>query len=320
MSATDIAIAKGADVFVFDYDHLDVVYTVALGSGSWGNYQASNVAVASTLIPQTGSDGVTSVRGTYRTSILLAHLTTFTSARVHFDGQGFTMDYTLDSGTTWTALPEDGVIPLSANADFDLRVTFPGNIANDPAVVNSITVYILRSETMQSSMSVRTLTFHKDPLTSNGIVLGGTGPTVAAANTNAAVDPKNPNPPTTPADYTFGTIEMWITPSTSTVFSSAPAGTVYKNGVAATPTAGVKQHVVLVLSAKSNAAFTLSPNCTVSHLAVYPQQMTSSDVAALYAAQSGNPSFSVSDVSTMTVTENSPATLIYAYTWQIQSG
>lgn len=308
MDAVSVSATKGADVFVFDYSHLDVVYAVTLGAGNWGLFQADGtIAVGKTLAPQIGADGVTSQGGAFKTSISLAGLTSYTTARVHYDGQGFTLAYTLNNGTTWTTLPEDGVIVLPTNADLDLRVTFPGNIANDPAVLNSLTVYVLNSETVKTLKGSRTMTFHNDPVTTDGLVVGSTAASIAIATPGDA-------------DYTIGTIEMWVTPTTTSVFTSPPAGTMYKNGVAGSPTSGVREHIVLVLTTPANTAFSLAANATYSHLAVYPQAMNATDVANLYAAQTGVQKITVDDNSTISVTESSPATDIYAYAWQIQSG
>lgn len=321
MDSTTIAATKGGDAYVFDYAHLDVAYTVTLGAGSWGLYQASSaVVVGQTLTPQIGVDGVTSMGGSYTTSISLAHLSTYTSARVHYDGQGFTLEYTLDNGTSWHALAQDGAVTLPANADLDLRVTFPGSIANDPAVLTSLTVYILRTETMKTLKHIRPLTFHHDPMTDNGMVFGSTSAVISAADETTIVDPGDPTTPTGATDYKFGTVEMWITPTTNNVFVSGPAGTIYTNGVAGSPLAGIKQHVVLVLTTKANTALTLVPNCTVSHLAFYAKQMTANDVLSLYVAQSGSKILSIDGGSVITVTESTPATDIYAYAWSIQSG
>lgn len=312
MDYNQLSAVKGADVFLFDYAHLDVVYSVALGSGSWGLYKADGtVAVRDTLTPQIGIDGVTSQPGTFTTSITLAQLSSYTSARVHYDGQGFTLDYTLDNGTTWTSLGEDGVIPLPANADLDLRVSFPGNIANDTAVVNSLVVYVLGTETLKSKMDVRTMTATNAQVT-NGTLIVTTTADVAAANATPTDNTLDP------ADYSIGTIEMWVTPGTNDIISG-PAHTLYTNGVPGAPLAGIRQHVVAVLSAAANTEFTVLPG-TVETLAVYPQVMTAGEVSALYIAQTAGATISITDASVITLTESSPATDIYAYAWQIQSG
>lgn len=93
----------------------------------------------------------------------------------------------------------------------------------------------------------------------------------------------------------------------------------YVNGVAGTVTAGVRQHVVRVLDYEWRGAFTVGPDANVEHLAVYPQRMTATEVAELYAAQTPK-TIKVNDAGTITVTESNPAVDIYAYSWSIVSG
>lgn len=319
MTAIDIAKATGGDVFELDYDHLDLAHTENLTAGSWGLYIADpTISIDNAITPGVDVDGVTSLAGTYTVSISLAHLDAYTTAHVNYDGSGFTLQYTLNGGTTWTNLSEDGVISLPTNADLDFKVSFPGGIANDTSILNRLTVYILNSETLRSDSHSRTLTFSADPMTPGGLVIDASV-TVAAADESGTLDPNGPSQVGS-ADFTIGTLEAWITNTTTSVFGGV-TGTLYVNGVAAAnvPVTGSPQHCVLVLNTPANAAFTVGTG-TLSHLAVYQQAMSAADVLTLYQANMGPLTLVVNDSDTITVTESSPATDIYAYTWAIASG
>jgi phage tail protein X len=54
---------------------------------------------------------------------------------------------------------------------------------------------------------------------------------------------------------------------------------------------------------------------TVGHLAFYDYALTAGQVAALYNSNIGAAALQIIDNGTVTVTEITPATDIYAYTW-----
>lgn len=309
MTAGQIAEAHGGDVWYFDYDHLDLASTVALGAGSWGQYQANNVTVGDTIV-------ATDADGYYWTSITLRHLTAYTTAHVHYEGSGFTLQFTLDGGTTWADLPEDGVITLGTHVDFDLRASFG---ANTGAHLDSLTIYILRTETFKSSKTGRVLTFNGN-IISNGSMIVPASVSVAPASTNAVLAPNSPAQQGTP-DYLIGTVEMWVLNQNNFVYSG-PSSSLYVDGTVANnvPADGQTHHVVRVLDTAANTAFSVGSNLTISHLAVYRKIMNSGDVTDLYTAQIGGGRVSVADDGAIGVTEYSPAVDIYAYSWSVVQG
>lgn len=181
MTAGQIAEAHGGDVWYFDYDHLDLASTLTLGAGEWGQYQANNVTVGDTIVA-TGADGY------YWTSITLRHLAAYTTAHVHYEGSGLTLQFTLDGGTTWTNLPEDGVITLGTHVDFDLRASFG---ANSGGHLDSLTVYILKTETLRSNTTGRVLTFDGN-IIANGSMIVPASVNIAPANTTATLPQPTP--------------------------------------------------------------------------------------------------------------------------------
>lgn len=313
MSATDISRLKGGDPFLFDYAHADVAQTLVFDENNWGLYKAENVSLTDAIRPDNDDDG-NSLPGVWTASVTTAHLTSFTSAHVSWDGSGFTAEYTLD-GTAWHALAQHGVVNMGTDPDFDVRITFNGGVEEDPAQLTSLTVYVLATDTLLSDKGIRTLTFSADPMIDGAINIDTTM-TVAAAPGGGTL-PTQEGPATGSVDLRIGTIEMWVTLNAgTTALVSPPAGTYYTNGVAGNPTAGVRRHVVYVLTSLANTAFTVGPNMTVDHLAVYPQKMTPTEVGDLYAANIGG-TFRVDDTGVIGVTERTPATDIYAYAWSM---
>lgn len=323
VTPAEIAAAKGGEAFVFDYAHLDVAQTITLGAGYWGLYKADTViSVGSTL---TATDA-----GTYTTSVPL-HLPAFTSARVNFDAYNVTFDFTVDGGQTWSPLAEDGFIPLSANADLDLRANF----ADSTATVTSITVYVLATDTIRSLKGLRTMNVASDPISEGAL--------------NAPRGVKIPPSSATPAPV-VGTVEFIGSLGTTGAFldtgdstsggpywdSSNPGGasgaTVYVDGVVNTGVVSLNDshHYVITFSTPtsvqlwigtSRAGLGIGHGVTIEHLALYPQTMTAADVLNLYNNNVvGLPAIIVNDSNGITVTEYSTPVSIYAYAWQIQSG
>lgn len=322
MTPAEISYAKGGDNFEFTYAYADVADTQVFSGDDWGLYLADSVSVGKSITPDVDEDSVTSLPGTITFSVTLYHLDTFASSHVQWDGSGITVEYSLDT-ETWFPLFQDAVVALDGDSDFDIRVTFAGGVEDDPAVLNSITVYVLATDTIRSHKGSRTLTFSADPISE------GTLTTDASVSVSAVVpedDPEAPLPVT-------GTVEMVVTLNApSAVIVGGPTSVWYVDGVSAwPPTVGVEHHIVAVHDTAVNTAYDLAPDCTISHIAFYPQQMTASDVATLYAAQTGL-SFRVDDTDGLTVAEGwtqtnddntttaMPAVEIYAYAWSISSG
>lgn len=306
MTPAEIALAKGAsDIFVFDYAYVDLADTIVFNSDDWGLYSGTDVDVSDAIRPGLDVDGTTSLASSWTASVTLFHLTTFSTAHVEWEGSGFTVEYTLD-GTVWTTISNHAVISLAGDPDFDIRVNFAGGVVEDTAELTSLTVYVLQSDTLFSVSGDRTITFNNDPIIDGGMTLDATV-TVSAAATLDTAD-------------LVGTIEMWVqTFGSSTIFASGPAGTDYRNGAAGSALATATQHFVRSVTTPANVSIGLATAKRITHLAIYPTAMTSTQVAALYAAQAPTPT-RLDDPGGITVTEPSPPTNIYAYAWSFVSG
>jgi hypothetical protein len=319
MTPAEISAAKGGEVFIFDYAHCDVADVQTFGAGSWGLYSADTVSVGNTITPDLDNDGITSLPGKITFSVTLFHLDTFSSSHVAWDGSGITVEYALD-GVTWAPLAEDAVIPLAGDADFDIRVTFAGGVENDPAVLNSITVYVFATETI-SGLKSRHATFTQDVIHDGQIALRG-------GELRVEEDHRDPVTPVAAIEF-IGTMDegngaVIQGDGFNLVLADglmAQTGcTVYVDGAIASwvdyePTES--HHYVIVPATPTSAEFTVGLiDMTLTHLALHGDVP---DAAVLFNAQTGLV-VRVDDDGGPTVTEDSPAVDIYAYAWSIVSG
>lgn len=331
MTPLDIAQAKGADTFVFDYAHADVAQTFVFDGGNWGNFMTEGyLSVADEITPDVGDAGL-SLAGSYRASVTLFHLDAFSSAHVSWEGSGFTVEYSMDNAT-WLPLTQHGAITLNADADFDIRVNFAGGVENDPAHLTRLTVRVMKTDTMLSNKN-RTASYSADLFTDEGLVILGGG--------LLSIMPTDVVPPVV-GTFEFiariDTITGWGTIfETEGVWSGigldefmyAGGATILIDGQVVTDgvevAAGEFHHFVFIpdngsmnrwFSVGVSGDGTNGANLTVSHLALYQQSMTVAEAQALYDAQDGL-TFRVDDPGAVAVTEPATPTDIYAYAWSV---
>lgn len=318
-----ISVAHGGDVFFFDYAHADVAQTFTFGGGSWGLYQANNVAVGNSITPAYDNTG-NSIAGTVLFSVTTQHLDTFACSHVEWDGSGVTVEYTMD-GTTWSPVDQDAVLAMDGDVDFDIRVSFAGGQPNDPSVLKSLTVYVLKAGATTSGAN-RTLSFGTDAITDAGLLTVG-GETISQADAATGLTPASIE-----IYAAIGQLGSIVNGSAFSLALDASGHavangcTAYINGIASTLaptliTGAIPYHVVVVPDAPANEQLTLGAGLTLSNLAVYPQALSSSDSFNLYSAVvNGLPIITVQDTAVIGVTESTPATDIYAYAWSVVSG
>lgn len=298
MTPEEISVAKGGEVFDISYAGSDIADTFSLQPGNWGIYTTTGGVVAEETVHPAFDDDGFSIAGTWVSSISLGHLTTKSSAHVFWEGSGITVAYTLNGGGSWTTISQPTAIALTGSSDLDIRITFAGGIEDDTATLESLTVYILATDTLRSP--ARTLTFSADLIDDDGIHLD------APATISAGM---------------VGTVEVWVKTGVgiTTVFDSPPAGANYRNGAALGPIANTLFHFVRVLTTPASTPLTLSAGNTITHVALYDYAMSVGEVATLYAAQNASPIL-FNDSGSVTVAEDSPPAEIYAYSWSIVSG
>ena len=276
--------------------------------------------------------------------------------RLEWDGDGvFVVEASLNGGSTWATVTNGRLIPAtfgidSTNKIVDIRITFTGGLASDPAVVRSLkaTVYsdalVIGSDTSRTltlTDSVSTALEYNEPLEKNvnsGLNFYNGTATLSADTTSS---PTN-----------IGTVEMWIKPRSAAVsgvggylFDNRTAGgtaytwiptangnyawagmsAVYVNGAAATSGTtparfNEHQHVVMVLSSTNNLASVIGGaflDANVELIATYPTQLTAAQVASLYNSYNKVPSARIDDsVALITMADHSTPFVTNNYTWE----
>lgn len=235
-----------------------------------------------------------------------------------WSGKNITVDTSLD-GTTWTAATNGRLIGTISsgynptNIDLQIRVSFAGGLAVDPAYLESITVIGFRNNTI-NSIANRTVTvsgpgvMREDYETNlyrddNGISINGGTLTIG---TDTGPDPD-----------VARTLELWIKPKVGTPTISV-GGTKYRNGVADT-TLPVGEWSLIHYVATSNIAtnITITGDCIVGQATLYPTPLSATDVANIYKSYTGAQVIRFSDTATVAISEAATPTAIYAHDWSI---
>lgn len=237
---------------------------------------------------------------------------------VSWSGQAITVATSLD-GSTWTTAVNGELISTITSGynptskDLRVRVSFAGGLATDPAYLESLRVTAFRSNTFDNT-ATRAVTvsypavlrqdyepnlFRDD----NGVYLDGGTLTIA---TDTSTDPQIAR-----------TLELWIKVISGTPTVSV-AGTKYRNGVASsTLNIGewTLQHIVAASDVATN--ITITGDCIIGQVVVYPTALSASDVAFQYASYTGRSTFRATDGGTITVSEPATPTLLYDHDWSI---
>lgn len=237
---------------------------------------------------------------------------------VEWSGQDVTAEASLD-GTTWSAMTNGRLLSIISNGydptgkDLELRFSFAGGLADDPAFVESVKVVgfvdanISNGE--QRTVSVSHPAVPRDnhePIlyrNDNGVTLAG-GTLTIGADTGGE--------PTV-----VRTLELLIKPLSGTPTISV-GGTKYRNGVAdSTLPVGEWSIIHYVNGTDISGAVTVTGDCIVGHAVTYPTALSSTDVDYIYKSYTGVPVLSFSDSSAITLTEPASPTDIYTQDWAI---
>lgn len=325
----------------------------------WKSGVLTDVAVSNdTIVPsytQTESevveDGVivpvytdTSLPGVWQSSIALGEVpeTTLADMKIAWLGEGdFTVEYSLDDGTTWK---NPNLAPTESldNSDvIDLRISFDGGIVDDPSYVSSLSVVVYIDKSFAGSRADRTASMSGNGLASseyfepieyadfNGIKL-------ASGAINTTVDASYDGEEE-PGDLDITGFDMWIKPGAGNILSAtgisvARSGntitfsglsTLVVNGVSVTSGATVFNsdswyHIAGIFTTPGNYALTVgATDSLVSQLSAITTDLTLAGLQQLYAAYLGLPGLVVNDSSIVDVGETSPPTNLYAHVWGI---
>jgi hypothetical protein len=194
-----IAAYLGGDVYTFDYAHADVADTFVYSAGNWGAYSVGGDLNVTDAVRQPPG----SPYNTITFSVPISHLDSITSAHVHSDGDAVSVSYS--TGGPFTYLPEDGTIDLTSSGQLDIMVI----LYDQASVLNSLTVYLMASETFKSPKGRVLTCTAPSPITDAGLELSH-GATIAPMPSydfeqisGVTFTPVGDQP------TTVGTVEMW---------------------------------------------------------------------------------------------------------------
>lgn len=194
-----IAAFLGGDVYTFDYAHADVADTFVYSAGNWGTYSVGGDLNVTDAVRQ--SPG--SPYNTITFSVLTSHLDSITSAHVHSDGDAVSVSYS--TGSPFQYLPEDGTIDLTSSDQLDIMVI----LYDQASVLNSLTVYLMASETFKSPKGRVLTCTAPSSVTAAGLELNH-GATIAPVPTfDFEQIPGVTFTPVGTQPNTVGTVEMW---------------------------------------------------------------------------------------------------------------
>lgn len=286
----------------------------------------------------------TSLPGVWQSSISLGEApeTTLADMKIEWLGEGdFTVEYSLDDGTTWK---NPNLAPTESldNSDvIDVRISFDGGIVDDPSYVSSLSVVVYIDKTFAGSRADRDASMSGNGLASqeyfepieyadfNGIRL-------LSGAINTTIDDSYEGEEEA-GDLDITGFDMWIKPVAGNILSAtgisvARSGntitfsglsTLVVNGVSVTSGATVFTsdswyHISGIFSAPGNHALTIgAANSLVSQLSVISADLTLAGLQQLYAAYLGLPGVTVNDSSVVEIAEAAPPTNLYAHVWGI---
>lgn len=290
----------------------------------WKAAQLFNVAVIDgQLRPQFDQSNV-SVAGKWYDSFSLdiANTTSIHGVVFDWDGQGMTVEASLDS-TTWVAITRGVNVSLitpgfnPTGKELQLRVTFAGGIQDDDAFLDNLNAVGIKTAA-SNVIDGRTITFNSaypqreyTPLEFHdnwgAEIASGGSLVISADTTDAAVGNR--------------VIELWIKRTSSgTNPTISDTGTYYQNGVAATATLVTGQWTLLhiVKASTTNNAITINGPAQVGQVVLYENTMTAAQIAENYAQYTLSSPIVADDTSVITVAESDIPVSIYAYDWSIQ--
>lgn len=230
---------------------------------------------------------------------------------------GVTVESSID-GISWDTAVSGELIPDITNGmdptglDLQLRFSFAGGLANDPAFIESVTVIGFTANTFQNS-EMRTITaghpavLRKDyePIEyreDNGVNLQGATLTIGA---DSSASPTN-----------LRTLELWIKPTATP--SIGVSGTQYRNGaVDSTIPLGQWSLIHIVTASDFSTSFTITGDCIVGQVGIYATPLTADNISHIFKSYTGYPIISVTDSDAFEVSESVTPVLAYAQSWSI---
>lgn len=306
-------------------------------TNSWEGIAATNVSSSTgELVPQVDQTTGASVAGTWTGLYVIDNpdVATLSGIKAEWNGNGlFTVQSSLDGGTTWSAITNGELIPTSqglnpAGKTLLVRVSFTGGVVADTSEVRDLTlttyadnyIYTINNDARKLNIigSVATTLETNQPIELSkrpGIHAYGGFLTMGQDTDGTALGIQtlefivNPNGVASGSGgYLLdtrpygGTAYMWL-PEATGQWSWAGASAVYINGqVATSPVAAVKGdsvHIIFVFPALFNTAVDIAAGQQVAEynlIAAYSTAFTAAQAAAQFANYSSIPTMPVTEV------------------------
>lgn len=266
-------------------------------------------------------DAGLSVSGTWTASVPLDSFSyaSIYGVMVEWSGRDIVVEASND-GTTWTPVVSGELVSFIPNGydptgeDFQVRASFAGGLADDPAYLESLTVIAYKDNTF-SNITTRAVTVGHpavlrgdfEPISyrdDNGVSLHGATLTIGA---DSSTDPD-----------VARTLELWIKPVSGTPTISV-SGTNYRNGAAdSTTPLGEWQLLHIVAAADVTTDITISGDCIIGQVSIYPIALTADQVLHIYKSYTGVPVSRITDSSSpIDVDEDASPVTLYAHDWSI---
>lgn len=307
--------------------NLDAAAGTVFLEASWSNkteFEAGlrdNVELGLEAVYPAYSEGL-SVAGAWTTSVPLDLLgdTSIYGVMVAWSGEDIVVETSLD-GSTWTpavsghlvsTIP-DGYNPT--DKDLQIRVSFAGGLAEDPAYLESLSIVGFKDNVV-ASITARDITvthpavLRNDYETNlfrddNGISLHG-GTLIIGQDTTDDPDIAR-------------TLELWVKQLSGAPTVSA-SGTVYRNGVLdSTVPVGEWSLIHIVAAADITTPITITGDCIVGQATLYPTALTADDIQSVWKSYTGRTAIRFTDTVDVEIAEDATPTSIYEHDWAIDS-
>lgn len=261
-----------------------------------------------------------SVAGTWTTALPLDAQgdTSIYGVLVEWTGNGITVATSLD-GTTWTTATSGQLISTITSGynptgkDLQIRVSFAGGLAVDPANLDSLTIIGYRDNTF-ATHSTRPITVGYPAVLRNdyepNLYRDDNGVNLHSQTLTIGID-------TSSDPQVARTLEAWIKVLSGTPTISV-GGTKYRNGVADTTLpVGEWSCIHYVAAADIATTITINGDCIVGEVVLYPTPLTAGQVAHLYGSYTGVPTLRIADSASITISEPTTPVTQYAHDWSI---
>ncbi|QDK02901.1 hypothetical protein KNU71_gp220 [Streptomyces phage Braelyn] len=325
----------------------------------WADALLTDVGiVAGTIVPsysQTESEVVedglivpvytnTSLPGVWHASLALTAIpeTTVSDAKIAWHGEGgFTLEYSVDGGTTWLTPSTFGSTVLDNESVIDVRVTFDGGIVDDESYVSSIEIVAYLDKYYRGSRSDRTALLNGAGVSSDAYYepieyADVNGLQMTSGTIDISLD-SSYDGEEEPGDLNVNGFDMWVKPAAGNIFSASgisvtrSGNTIVFSGLSSLTVNGQSvtsgatvftsdswYHIAGIFSTPGNYAMSVgAANTLISQLSIIYGSLSLPGLQQIYAAYLGLPGLVISDSSVIDIGEGSPATNLYAHVWGI---